>query len=242
MREIHGGRTNYGELVGIIMLDTVFPRLPGDIGNASTFPFPVRYQYVKGAFPERVVKGADRRLLEPFLAAARELEAAGVRAITTSCGFLAVFQRELAAAVSVPVFTSSLLQVPLIHQLLRPDQKVGIITAHGPSLTRAHLEGVGALGIPHVIRGMPEEGEFSHTYVQNKPTLNRGRAEEELVAVARELVREEPTVGALLLECTNMPPFARAVQEATGLPVFDIVTLVYWIYRAVLRADFQGFM
>ena len=86
------------------MLDTVFPRIPGDIGNAATFSFPVRYKVVKGASPQRVVKEADTRLLEPFIEAARSLEKEGVKAIGTSCGFLAIFQRELADAVDIPVF------------------------------------------------------------------------------------------------------------------------------------------
>src|SRR4051794_10566870 len=121
-----GGRTIYGHALGVLMLDTLFPRIPGDVGNALTWPFPVQYKIIKGATPYRVTDpDPDPELLPPFIEAARELEAEGVGAITTSCGFLAIFHRELAAAVSVPVATSSLLQVPLAARLIRPDQRVG---------------------------------------------------------------------------------------------------------------------
>ena len=116
---VKGGRTNYGEPIGILMLDTKFPRIFGDIGNAETFSFPVRYKRVVGATPQRVVKEADPSLIEPFIEAAKELEQKGVSAITTSCGFLAIFQDYLADAVDIPVFTSSLIQVPLVYRMLK---------------------------------------------------------------------------------------------------------------------------
>src|SRR5919201_2821438 len=118
---VRGGFNQYGFTIGILMLDTRFPRIPGDMGHAATFDFPVRYHRVTGAEPHRVVRGGAAGLLEAFVAGARELEREGIGAITTNCGFLSTFQRELAAAVSVPVFTSSLLLVPLVHRMLRPD-------------------------------------------------------------------------------------------------------------------------
>ena len=143
MALLRGGRTVYGQALGILMLDTRFPRPPGDVGNANTWPFPTQYRIVRGADTSRIMgEHPDPTLLEPFLEAARDLEAHGVRAITTSCGFLAVFQRELAAAVSIPVLTSSLLQVPLVSRLLRPDQKVGVLTER-PHLTERHFQAVG---------------------------------------------------------------------------------------------------
>src|SRR5450830_1704998 len=118
MTMVYSSRCNYGELIGIIMLDTVFPRIPGDVGNATTFPFPVRYKRVNGASVKRVVKEADPQLLQPFIEAAQELEMEGVKAITTSCGFLVMFQKQIADAVKIPVLTSSLLQVPFVSKLL----------------------------------------------------------------------------------------------------------------------------
>ena len=115
---VYGNRTIYGQSIGILMLDTRFPRLPGDIGNATTFSYPVMYKIVEQATVDRVVKEADAGLIEPFVRAGMELIQNGARAIVTSCGFMAIFQKELAQALPVPVFTSSLLQVPLVWMWL----------------------------------------------------------------------------------------------------------------------------
>ena len=166
---LRGGRTVYGQALGILMLDTRFPRPPGDVGNANTWPFPTQYRIVKGADTSRIMGEApDPTLLEPFLEAARDLEAHGVRAITTSCGFLAVFQRELAAAVSVPVLTSSLLQVPIVSRLLRPDQKVAVLTER-PHLTERHFQAVGwsAEDVPVVLEALPPDAVFPTVFIDN---------------------------------------------------------------------------
>src|SRR5256712_4978923 len=143
---VEGGFNQYGFTVGILMLDTRFPRIPGDMGNAATFPFPVRYQRVSGADPDRVVRQGAAGLLGAFVDGARQLESEGVGAITTNCGFLVKFQRELATSVRVPVFTSSLLLVPLVHRLLPPSQRIGILTVDAGSLTQEHLDGAGISG------------------------------------------------------------------------------------------------
>ena len=236
-----GGFTNYGEDLGILMLDTRFPRIQGDIGNAGTFPFPVRYLTVKGASPKRVVEEADPSLLEPFISAARELEAAGVKAITTSCGFLALFQKELAAAVSIPVFTSSLLQIPFLSRLFGARGKVGVMTARAASLTARHFEQCGASGLPLAIAGMDNSPEFTRVFLEKGdpssiPFLDRDLAEQELAAVAGRLVKDNPDINFIVLECTNMPPFRKAIQESCGKPVFDIVTLAGYIHSGLVRA------
>lgn len=242
MTIVQGGRTNYGEAVGIIMLDTVFPRIPGDVGNASTFPFPVRFKVVKGASPHRVVKEADPALLQPFIEAAQELEEEGVKAITTSCGFLAMFHQEMKDAVKIPVFSSSLLQVHMANAVINKDQKVGIITARAQSLTDKHFKGVGIQDIPKVIVGMEEAKEFTGVFIDLKQSIDVDKAREEMVTAARKLISKHPEVGALVMECTNMPPFARAVQEAVNLPIFDVVTMINYAYSAVVRHEYRGFI
>jgi Asp/Glu/hydantoin racemase len=231
---VKGGRTNYGEAIGILMLDTKFPRIPGDIGNALTFDFPVKYKKVKGATSQRVVREADPSLIAPFIETARELEEEGVSAITTSCGFLAVFHEYLADAVSIPVFTSSLLQVPIVFRMLKKGQKVGIMTASKPHLTELHFKGAGIKDIPLVIYGMEEQEEFPAVFLDQKETLDIEKAESEMVQVATKMVSENPDVGAIVFECTNMPPFRKAVQQAVNLPVFDIVTLMNYVYDSVI--------
>jgi Asp/Glu/hydantoin racemase len=224
--------------IGIIMLDTVFPRIPGDIGNPATFSFPVRYRTVKGASPQRVVKEADPRLLRPFIEAAQALEREGVGAIATSCGFLAIFQRELADAVQVPVFSSSLLQVPLAHAMLGGNRRIGVLTASAESLTPGHLLGVGIRDIPLVVTGMDDADEFTAAFIRGKPSLDARRVRREMVAAARRMADSCPELGAVVLECTNMPPYAEAVQQVLGIPVFDVVTLIRHVYAGLQRQAF----
>jgi Asp/Glu/hydantoin racemase len=217
-------------------MDTSFVRIPGDIGNASTWDFPVHYRVVKGAIYERVVLKGDRGLMRPFVKAARELEAMGVKAITTSCGFLALFQKELAESVNIPVFTSSLIQIPLVYQILGHSKRVGIITANARSLTARHLRAVGAEGIPNVIMGLEGEAEFCKMITGS--SYDQLEIEVACVRVAKKLKETYPELGAIVLECTNLPPYAKAIQEATGLPVFDIVTLTNMVHSALAKREF----
>lgn len=212
--------------VGILMLETTFPRIKGDIGNPLTFSFPVLYQTVNGASPQKVVIDSDPRLLDDFIDAGKVLVNQGVKAITTSCGFLALFHRQLVDALPVPVFTSSLLQVHLAQSMIRGGQKVGIITASRPYLTLEHLAGVGIQHYPLAIVGMENAQEFSAVFIGGKETLDEGRCHLEMQDAAQKLIDEHPDVGAIVLECTNMPPYADTVRQTTGLPVFDAVTMV----------------
>src|SRR5262245_60413205 len=142
-RIAHGGKAIYGARLGILMLEARFPRIPGDMGNAETWPFPVLYKVVSGACPQGVVREQAAGLLPDFIAAARELAALGADGITTNCGFLSLYQRELAAAVTVPVATSSLMQVQMIQSTLPASKRVGVITVNAATLTPRHLTAIG---------------------------------------------------------------------------------------------------
>ena len=242
MEKVTGGKNIYGYPIGILMLETQFPRIPGDIGNATTWDFPVLYKIVKKATPDLVVRKGAPGLLEPYIQAAQELEREGVRAITTNCGFLALFQKEMASAVNIPVFTSSLMQVPLAYVMIKPSQKVGIITVHSKSLTQKHLSCVGADQIPHVIYGTEGEEEFSRVILDDEMELDVDKSKEELIRVAKRMQLEHPEVGAVVLECTNMPPYAATIQREINLPIFDIYTLVIMVYHAVVKKEFSGHM
>lgn len=242
MARLTGGRTVFGQALGIIMLDTRFPRPPGDVGNAATWPFPVQYRIVRGAHPSRIMGDKpDAALLEPFIEAARELEAIGVGAITTSCGFLAAFHAKLASAVAVPMLTSSLLQAPLIAQMVGPRRKIAILTG-GPRLNDAHFRGVGwsMASLPAVVASMPTGAVFSSIYTGNRETADFLILEREMVDFAVSTKLEYPDVGALLCECTNFVPYSQAMRRATGLPVYDLYTLVMQSYLATSGHDFQG--
>lgn len=234
LRIARGGKSVYGAPLGILMLEARFPRIPGDMGNAGTWPFPVLYRVVRGASPERVVLQGARGLLPDFIAAAQELAELGAEAITTNCGFLALFQRELAAAVQVPVATSSLMQVPWVQATLPPGKRVGIITVCKESLTPAHLEGAGVPpGTPIV--GTEGGREFFRILIKAEAEdMDIALAEQDILEAGRTLVAQHPEVGAIVLECTNMPPYAAALREALGLPVYDIYSMICW-FQAGLR-------
>ena len=201
------------------MLETRFPRLCGDIGNAATLPLPMLHRTVAGASPRRVVHGRDASLLEPFVDSGLALVGAGATAVTTSCGFLVLFQRELQAALPVPVWTSSLLK---LGELRRP----GIVTVDADALGAAHLEAAGATGdIP--IEGLARGCHLQRTLLDDLPERDRDRAGADAVAAAERLVARHPEVDSIVLECTNLPPYAAAIARATGRPVHDLVTLLH---------------
>jgi hypothetical protein len=238
--KVRGISNLYGYTVGILVIEGHFPRLPGAIGNATTFPFPVLHHVVTGATGERVVREASEDIIEPWLAGARALEAAGVRAITTSCGFTAAFQRELTAAVDVPVFASSLLLAPLIARMLKPGHRVGILTADARHLTSRHLDGAGVDPGTVVVGGLEGCPEFEEVVFQDRHDLDVDRMQAEVVEAATALVAAHPDVRALLLECSLLPPFAHAVQAATRMPVFDYTTLVTLVHSSLVRKPFDG--
>ncbi len=217
-----------GYLLGIILLDTRFPRLTGDVGNPKTFPFPVLYERVEGALPSKVIRERDPSLLPPFIEAARSLRSQGAQAITTSCGFLAIWQKELASAVRIPVLTSSLMQIPWVHEMMGRKGRIGVFTIDASSLTEDHFKGVGADGIPLLIHGMKQEGEFYRVYAGNNPDLDYQRAEKEVVIEISGLVKENPDVRAIVLECANMSVFRKVIREAAGIPVYDLLTLIHF--------------
>jgi hypothetical protein len=228
-----------GSTIGVLCLDTSYPKIPGHIRNPVTFGFPVTYKVVAGATAERVVRQADPRLLEPFVDAAQELERDGAAAITGACGFLAIFQRQLADAVSVPLYSSSLIQLPMVHRMLRRDQKVGLLAATQRSLTRRHLAGVGAESVPVCIAGLDSQPEFREVILEaRRAELDVGRLADEVLGVAGQLVRDNPDIGALVIECTDLVPFAHEIQARVGLPVFDIVTLTEMVHQALIRQPF----
>lgn len=222
-----GGKAIYGASVGILMLEARFPRIPGDMGNALTWPFPVHYKVVRDASPDRVVRNRAEGLLPAFIDAALELVADGVDGITTNCGFLSLFQAEIAAAVPVPVASSSLMQVAMVNALLAPGKCAGVLTISRSSLTKAHLE---AANVPLTTPiGTTEGGAgFTRAILDNEMNLDVVAAHADNVQAAHDLVGPHPQIGALVLECTNMIPYAGAIRAATRLPVFSMGSFVTW--------------
>ena len=232
-----GGKTLYGARVGILMLETRFPRIPGDMGNAETWPFPVLYKVVPGASPRRVVCERAEGLLDRFLAAAKELVRLGADGITTTCGFLSLYQRDIAAHVGVPVAASSLMQIPFIERVLPPSKRVGILTVSAASLTADHLSAAGADPATPVV-GTDDGSEFSRVMINDEERLDVAAAERDILAAGDELVASHDGIGAVLFECTNMVPYARALSQRLRLPVFTIYTFVTWFQSGLVPREF----
>jgi len=209
--------------------------LPGNVTNPSTFAFPIRYERIPGANIDTIIKWPNMAILNSMIEAAQRMEQDGVKAITTSCGFNALFQEELADSVSIPVFTSSLLLVPFVHRMLRKDQAIGVITADKGSLKEAHLRSVGIdTSIPVCIAGLEETTAFSQILTNPYASFDVQEFKGQLIRIVNDLLSEASNVGAIVLECTDLPPFSAAIREETGLPVFDIVTLINIIYDAIV--------
>jgi len=212
--------------LGVLMLDTRFPRPPGDVGNRETYSragIPVRFVTVQGASPRKIVQDADPSFLQPFVDAAVALAAQGARLISTSCGFLARYQTVLQAAVPVPVVTSSLLQC-------RGLDRVGIVTFDAQSLWRPLLD---AVDVPAdaVVEGIAPGCEMHACILANAPEMDLAEVERNVVDAARRLAARDSGLRNIVLECTNMPPYRDAVARATGLPVHDIETLLLARWR-----------
>src|SRR5205823_8521016 len=226
-RIAHGGKGLYGSRVGILMLEARFPRIPGDMGNGTTWPFPVLYKVVPGASPRRVVFEKAAGLLNAFLDAAGELVQLGADGITTTCGFLSLYQREIAQHVGVPVATSSLMQIPFIERILPPGRRVGVLTVSLASLTPEHMIDSGANPKTPVV-GTDNGREFTRVMLNEKHTLDAAVAERDILDAGEALVSQYPDIGAVVLECTNMVPYARALSDHLLLPVYSIYTFVTW--------------
>ena len=230
-----------GETIGIIVLDCGYPYIPGNVANATTYDFPVRYAVAEGADNHRLIFERDPSLLEPFISAARRLQTEGVRAITGACGFMALFQDQIAAAVDIPVFMSSLLQVPFIHRIT--GKRVGIISADKSQLTREHLAR-SAIGetLPVALGGMEHCAPFRQAIFSPDGTLDDDAIRAGVIGVAQELRAGHADLGAILLECSDLPPYAADVQLATGLPVFDFITMINYVHQHLVRRPYHGYL
>jgi len=237
MSVTHGGKTVYGASVGILMLETRFPRIHGDIGNAMTWPFPVQYRVVPGATADRVVRQDPRLLLDAFIAAGQELVRMGCDGITTNCGFLALVQDPLRAALAVPVATSSLMQIRMVQALLGPDSRVGVVTISKDTLTPAHLRAAGA---PEdtIITGTDGGRIFTRGILDDHADLDFAACRLDVLEAAEALVKDHDNIGAIVLECTNMVPYAADVRLRTGLPVFSIYSFVSWFQAGLMPRRF----
>ena len=232
--KLKGGKNIYGASIGMLMLETKFPRIIGDIGNANTWPFHIHFEPVLGSSVSKVVKLKAKGTLDEFIKMGKKLIDKGVDAIATNCGFLIIFQEELIEALGVPVFSSSLIQYNLIQQTLGKNKVPGLLTFSKESLTSEYLEAAQIpLDVPIV--GMENIGtrEFYNGILEDKTEIDFDLCRKEMIEAALKLQRENPQVGAILCECTNMPPYANDIYKATGLPIYNIYTGITWFQQSV---------
>ena len=236
------GQVSYGEAIGILLIDSEAPFIPGDVANANTYPFPVRFQRVPGLTVKRILSH-DLSALEDVMEAALTLKKEGVRAITSDCGFMALYQQALAEKLELPVFLSSLLQVPFLSRLIPDKHKIGILTVDSDALTEDVLALCGA-NLPEriIIEGLQKAPAFSAAFIEETGELDFVKVKQEVAQAAQKLVERDPTVKTILLECSVLPPYGEAVQQAVGLPVFDFVTMIRYVFSAVVREKGAGFM
>jgi hypothetical protein len=251
VQRIHARKNHccYGMGLGVIILDDVYSGFPGDVRNASAYPFPVQYEIAEGVDIKKLVRGENKEaLLEPVLAAARKLERMGGRAVAAECGYFAWFQKEIAGAVNVPVFASSLLQVPLAQTIIGDDRVVGILVAEGDELYDRHLTSVRVqLGSNYVVQGAKDDGkcpQFDSLWTKDLrpdiPMADYSKAEQDIISVAKGFAAEHTMMGAMVLECTGFQPFARAIQREIDMPVFSWSTLLDYAYSVAAHRDFYG--
>lgn len=208
--------------------------LVGNSTNPDSYAFPVRFCRVKGANIHTILENPDRGVLATMIDEARQMSSEGIRAITTSCGFNAIFQKELADALDVPVFTSSLLQVPLAQRVVGSGGDVCVITAKKAALKTEHLTAAGIHRTDNLrIRGLEDCGQWSRIFTNPDEDLDVGTVRKEVVDAARDELRRHPKIRAYVLECTDLPPFAAEIRRRTGLPVFDFITLVNYIHSTI---------
>lgn len=240
LRGIHNTPPRYtaGFAIGIIAVHLIYPKLPGNVANATTYPFPVLYREVTFEI-EQLFEG-DLSIKEDIIKAAKELEAQGVRAIIGACGYFAHFQQDVKEAVDVPVFLSSLCQLPMIKTGISEKKKIAVLAASGDNITDELLQKVGTDSSRLIVKNIGNLDSFS-AIRYGRTELDNGRLTDDLCQVVVDLVEQNSDIGSILLECSDLPPYAKQIQAVTGLPVFDFNTMIDMVYHAVVQKTYFGY-
>jgi aspartate/glutamate racemase len=235
------GQIANGYPVGMLCAQWNIPFVPGDLNHAGTFTFPMRYVEVDGLIGADILRGEGAKFTDLIVTAAKGLEAEGVRAITSNCGFMAVFQEAVAAAVDIPVFLSSLLQLDMVTRMIGPERRVGVLTANSSAMTPALLAGVGFTRTDRVVfRGLEDHPHFREVILDEIGVMEPARFADEVVGGALRLQAEHPDIGAIVTECSDLPAYSAAISEATGLPVYDWASFIDYVHHAVIPRSYTG--
>ncbi len=235
------GQVAYGYSIGMLCAEWNIPFVPGDLNNANTFSFPMRYETVPGASGADVLRGGGEAFADLMVKHAQKLEAEGVRAITGNCGFMVAFQDYVAERVNIPVFLTSLVQLPMLLQMVGRNQKLGVLTANSAALGDKEFALVGVNDSSRLcVQGMEVFPHFNDVVLKEKGTLDDDKMTKEVVQAALDLQKANPDLGAIMLECSDLPPYSKAVHEATGLPVFDWANFIEYVYNATVPHGYNG--
>jgi hypothetical protein len=229
-----GGFSFYGPVIGIIMMDTKFPRGIGDLGNSNTFSFPVRYKVLKNITASEISENSDL-LLNKFIEAAQELENEGVKAITTCCGLAIAYQKEVSAAINIPFFASIYNLIPLIHSMIAPGKIIGLFhdIDRGTDDQTFNLAGWSKNDIPIARTFMTNDKLFARMIHEDVEIVDSDVIEEEIREMTRKFVEDVPNLGAIALVCTNYGQYSNIIQEVAKVPVFGMAQYVEFIASVV---------
>ena len=215
--------------MGLRQLET----LVGNSTNPASYGYPVRLHPVRGANVHTILENPDPGVLRTMIVDAQAMAAQGVKAITTSCGFNAIFQQPLAEAAGVPVFTSSLLQVPLVQRIHGLMSEICIVTANARALRPAHFSSAGITSTQglHTV-GLEQCPEWNRMFAEPDAEIDLAAIEQEVVGTALRALARHPGIRAFVLECTDLPPYAAAIRRHSGLPVFDFISMVNYLHAS----------
>ena len=227
-----------GHAIGIIAIDLKYPKMPGNVVNATTFTYPVLYKKV--TFDIELLFAGAKELEREIIAAAKELEREGVRAVIGACGYFAHYQKQVAEALSIPVFLSSLCQIPMAKMGLKESQKILVLAANGEQLNNTLFQKLGISPSDCVVLDVGSLDSFAPIR-WGKEELDHKKLSEELVDITILILQKRTDIGAILLECSDLPPYASEIQRASGLPVFDFISLINWVEHAVVQKRYYGY-
>ena len=241
------GRNFSGVTIGLLQFQANLPMIPGNMGNATTFDFPMAYREMNAANVYDVMSTTPvERFTDAAVEAAKWLEMQGVRAIIGNCGFWGHYQKAVQERINTPFFSSSLMMLPMMVRCLPKNQKVGVITANGPLLSEGvAIENCGlSLDLMKervVIEGCEDDLEFARAMAV-KGAYNPAKFEQDVLAGVTRLMKKDPDIGVILLECTELSPHAHAVQRLVNMPVWDYTSMTRWIESGMARTPFTGHM
>ncbi|SFB10237.1 hypothetical protein SAMN04488072_1079 [Lentibacillus halodurans] len=234
------GQAYYGHTIGILILDTFVPRIPGDLGNASTYTYPVLYRTLNDITANKITAN-DPSVLPELISKGNELVQNGAKTITADCGFLLYYQEELRKSLNIPVFLSSLLQLPFILLMLNREEKVGVITADSKLFDVKLLQEMSPVDTQRVaISGLENTQYFYDACIAESGTLDKEKIEQEVIYITLNMVKQDPSIKAVLLECSFLPPYAKALQDAVKLPVFDYKTMIDFVHSSFWKQTYNG--